>query len=86
MFQDKGKLVPYYYQGSEISTSEEIEELYKKSLNNQKINIGKNNIILAFFDQMGLAERSNNNPLKILNFLLERDIYFELETRCRKNE
>ena len=31
------------------------------------------NIPLVFFDEMGLAERSSNNPLKIIHFLLEKD-------------
>ena len=30
-------------------------------------------IPLVFFDEMGLAERSSNNPLKVIHFLLEKD-------------
>jgi len=33
----------------------------------------KNIITLVFFDEMGLAESSSNNPLKVIHFLLERD-------------
>ena len=31
------------------------------------------NIYLVFFDEMGLAERSSNNPLKVIHYLLEKD-------------
>ena len=75
-FKEKGKLYRYYYQGSGSSTSEGIEQIFKKALK-AKINNEKsiNKIItLVFFDEMGLAERSSNNPLKIIHFLLEKDI------------
>ena len=35
--------------------------------------IRKINVNLVFFDEMGLAERSSNNPLKVIHFLLEKD-------------
>ena len=74
-FQDKGKLYRYYYQGSSTSTSEGIKKVFEKAViakNNNEEN--KNKIItLVFFDEMGLAERSKNNPLKIIHYLLEKD-------------
>jgi len=79
MFRDKGKLYRYYYQGSETSTAEGIEQVFEKALNAQiknKENQKKkeNKIItLVFFDEMGLAERSINNPLKVIHYLLEKD-------------
>ena len=83
MFRDKGKLYRYYYQGSETSTAEGIEQVFDKALKAQiknKENSGKNKkkkenkiIALVFFDEMGLAERSSNNPLKVIHYLLERD-------------
>ena len=72
MFKDKGRLFRFYYQGSETSTAEGIEKVFLRAQNEQKKNKGER-IILVFFDEMGLAERSNNNPLKVIHYLLERD-------------
>ena len=73
MFKNKGKLYRYYYQGSETSTSKGIINLFDKAAKAQAKNLEKNIITLVFFDEMGLAERSSNNPLKVIHFLLERD-------------
>ena len=73
MFRKKGKLYRYYYQGSETSTAEGIEQVFNKANNAQKKNKNKNIITLVFFDEMGLAERSSNNPLKVMHYLLEKD-------------
>ena len=72
-FKDKGKLYRYYYQGSETSTSKGIEQVFSKALKAQLKNKNKNIITLVFFDEMGLAERSSNNPLKVMHYLLEKD-------------
>ncbi len=72
LFKDKGRLFRFYYQGSETSTAEGIEKVFLRAQNEQKKNKGER-IILVFFDEMGLAERSNNNPLKVIHYLLERD-------------
>lgn len=69
----KGKLYRYYYQGSETSTAEGIEQVFAKAVKSQEKNKGKQIISLVFFDEMGLAERSSNNPLKVIHYLLERD-------------
>ena len=73
LFKDKGKLYRYYYQGSETSTAEGIKQVFKKALISQSKTKNKKIIPLVFFDEMGLAERSSNNPLKVIHFLLERD-------------
>ena len=73
MFRDKGKLYRYYYQGSETSTAEGIEQVFNKALKAKIKDVNGNNINLVFFDEMGLAERSSNNPLKVIHFLLEMD-------------
>ena len=73
IFKDKGKLYRHYYQGSETSTSEGILEVFKKARKDKINNKNKKTITLVFFDEMGLAERSSNNPLKIMHYLLERD-------------
>ena len=72
-FRKKGKLIRYYYQGSETSTSEGIEDVFKKAYKAKEQNKNSNRINLVFFDEMGLAENSRNNPLKILHFWLEKD-------------
>jgi len=72
-FKDKGKLYRYYYQGSETSTSEGIEQVFDKAIRAQKNNKNNDIINLVFFDEMGLAERSSNNPLKVIHYLLEKD-------------
>ena len=74
-FKEKGKLYRYYYQGSGTSTSEGIEQVFEKALKAKKNSEENNNkiITLVFFDEMGLAERSINNPLKIIHYLLEKD-------------
>ena len=73
LFKEKGKLYRYYYQGSETSTAEGIEQVFLKAQKAQLKNKGKQIITLVFFDEMGLAERSSNNPLKVIHYLLERD-------------
>ena len=73
IFKSKGKLYRYYYQGSETSTAEGIEQVFNKASNAQKKNKDRNFITLVFFDEMGLAERSSNNPLKVIHYLLEKD-------------
>ena len=73
LFREKGKLYRYYYQGSETSTAEGIEKVFSKAQKAQLKNKGKQIITLVFFDEMGLAERSSNNPLKVIHYLLERD-------------
>jgi len=72
-FKNKGKLYRYYYQGSETSTAEGIEQVFDKAIKAQKKNKNNDIINLVFFDEMGLAERSSNNPLKVIHYLLEKD-------------
>ena len=73
MFRDRGKLYRYYYQGSDTSIAEGIEQVFAKALNAKKNDPNSKNINLVFFDEMGLVERSSNNPLKVIHFLLEKD-------------
>ena len=68
---------PVTYQGSESSTSEGIHLIFekaKKILATYSKNNANNTVIpLIVFDEMGLAEISKNNPLKVLHSLLEVD-------------
>ena len=66
-----------YFQGSESTTPEDVEELFKKT--EDSYNIYKNNkkagdkvpIYMILFDELGLAEKSPKNPLKVLHSKLE---------------
>lgn len=70
-FKKLPRILAIPYQGSESSTSEGIEKIFEKArgvLNNSH----DNSIVpLIVFDEIGLAEISKNNPLKILHSLLE---------------
>ncbi|XP_046855114.1 E3 ubiquitin-protein ligase RNF213-like isoform X2 [Xenia sp. Carnegie-2017] len=59
------------YQGSESSTSEGIEEIFKKASNYKKHNSSNNVLPVVLLDEVGLAENSPNNPLKVLHSILE---------------
>ena len=83
-FKTLPRLIPITYQGSMQSSSAGIirvfdkakkflEERYntKNAMNSKE----REEIISAvFFDEMGLAELSRNNPLKVLHSLLEYDV------------
>ena len=70
-FKKLPRILAIPYQGSESSTSEGIEKIYEKAkgvLNNSH----DNSILpLIIFDEIGLAEISKNNPLKVLHYILE---------------
>ena len=72
-FKQFGKIFRYYYQGSEMSTSEGIKKVFDRALKEKENDKNNNYICLVFFDEMGLAEHSINNPLKIMHYLLEKD-------------
>ena len=61
------------YQGSEVSTSEGITKVFEKAVA-YKDSIGTDSqkaLVLVHFDEIGLAEASPNNPLKVLHAHLE---------------
>ena len=58
----------------EIINNENVKENIKKDGNNEKNNNSKNKIIsVILFDEMGLAEISPNNPLKVLHSELDNN-------------
>ena len=65
----------YRYQGSEKTTSEDISKIFKKVRNSMEIykksNTDLKNISTLLFDEMGLAQKSERNPLKVLHNELE---------------
>ena len=77
-FKTLPRLLVFTYQGSFQSTSEGILRVFDKAqraLEDQTSqDIDSRKIIsVVFFDEMGLAELSKNNPLKVLHSLLEYD-------------
>ena len=73
-FRKYPELLVFSYQGSKTSTSEGIENVFNKARSCLKKNKEKNDIIPVFyFDEMGLAEDSPNNPLKVIHSQLEYD-------------
>ena len=77
LFKTLPKLIINSYQGSMGSTSKGVENVFKKARNILK-NLSKKdkekNISMIFFDEMGLAEYSPNNPLKVIHSELEYDL------------
>ena len=75
-FQQFRPIIQTYFQGSESTQPEDVERLFRKAKN--KIESYKKKceekglpIIMALFDELGLAERSESNPLKVLHHRLE---------------
>jgi len=76
LFKQYPKIILNSYQGSMASTSKGVLNVFQKAKNKLK-NLSKenrkNNISMIFFDEMGLAEHSPNNPLKVIHSQLEYD-------------
>ena len=76
IFNNLPKLILSPYQGSLASTSEGVKKVFniaRKILENK--NKEKEEIIsMIYFDEMGLAEHSKNNPLKVIHAELEYDL------------
>ena len=66
------KLIPVYYQGSEASTSEGIQKAFDKATSIAQND--KASLPIIIFDEIGLAEISPSNPLKILHSLFDYSI------------
>ena len=76
LFNKLPKIMVSSYQGSLSSTSEGVKSVFeraRKSLENANKK-NKNVISMFFFDEMGLAEHSKNNPLKVIHSELEYDL------------
>jgi len=62
------------YQGSLTSNSKGVLKIFKKARNSLKDKkLAKDIISAIYFDEMGLAEISKNNPLKVIHSQLEYD-------------
>ena len=69
--QQYPELLSFKIQGSLNTTSEEILSIFQKGRKNQLDNPGALRVI--FMDEMGLAEISENNPLKVMHAELEQE-------------
>ena len=75
-FRKFPKILIHSYQGSLSSTSKGVENVFyiaRETLRQLNQEDKKKNISLVFFDEMGLAEHSPNNPLKVIHSELEYD-------------
>ena len=70
-FRTQPHLYVVSYQGSESSTSEGIQKIFNKASNYKKHNKDANVLPVVLLDEVGLAENSPNNPLKVLHSILE---------------
>ena len=67
------RVVPAFYQCSLISTSENIQEVFEKAkMRLENNNYSINSLILM--DELGIADESKNNPLKVLHSELDKNI------------
>ena len=64
-FKNYQKINQTYFQGSDFTTPEDVEDLFKKTKELYKNN--KSEIYMILFDELGLAEKSPSNPLKVLH-------------------
>ena len=70
-FQTLPQLYVVSYQGSKSSTSEGINKIFEKASNYKDHNKDTDVLPVVLLDEVGLAENSPNNPLKVLHSILE---------------
>ena len=76
-FQKFPSIIQSYFQGSYSTTPEDVENIFE--IASRKLNSFKKEgedmlpISMILFDELGLAERSKSNPLKVLHSKLEYD-------------
>ena len=68
-FQNLPEIIQTYFQGSESTNPEDVENLFK--IAEEKLSLKQNStqediISMILFDELGLAEKSKKNPLKVL--------------------
>lgn len=68
-FQRYPRLIYLSFQGSESSTSDGITKVFERTIKLEKQN--SDSLALVILDEIGLAEISRFNPLKVLHSLLE---------------
>ena len=70
-FQTLPELITVSYQGSQNCTSESIVKVFQRADKYLNVNRGSNLLPVIVFDEIGLAELSPHNPLKVLHSKLE---------------
>jgi len=75
-FKNFPRIIQIYFQGSESTQPEDVQRLFRKAetkYESFKKKCQKKDlpIIMILFDELGLAERAESNPLKILHGKLE---------------
>ena len=76
-FRKYPQIIQTYFQGSESTKPEDVEKLFEIAGSKLKFYIEKNikkeemPISMILFDELGLAEKSESNPLKVLHSKLE---------------
>ena len=76
-FKKYPKMYVSTYQGSLTSTSEGVKDVFDKAREILKVKDNKEHkekISTFYFDEMGLAEHSPHNPLKVIHSELEYDL------------
>ena len=71
-FKSYPEVLIFSYQGSKTSTSEGVQKVFNKAKKTAK-ELKENIIPVIYFDEMGLAEESPHNPLKVIHAELEYD-------------
>ena len=68
------ELIIYKIQGALNTKTDDVLKVFEEARQKQKDELGKDNHLhLVLMDEMGLAELSPNNPLKVTHFELERE-------------
>ncbi|KAL4499720.1 hypothetical protein ABPG72_017260 [Tetrahymena utriculariae] len=79
-------LIPIYYQGHTQTKSEKVVELFQEAEKRQQ-NLDKmgqqNSLAVICFEEIGLAEISPDNPLKVLHEQLEKIKYKNINIFCK---
>ena len=65
------KIIQSYFQGSDSTIPEDVENIFKAAKDKLKTLDKEKNISMILFDEMGLAEKAKTNPLKALHSRLE---------------
>ena len=73
-FKKYPKMYVSTYQGALNSTSEGVKNIFDKARKILKVSEGNDKISTIYFDEMGLAEHSPHNPLKVIHSELEYDL------------
>ena len=72
-FKSLPQLYCVSFQGSQSSTSDGIIKVFEKAIKYQESNLAEEVLSVVILDEIGLAEVSKFNPLKVLHSLLEPD-------------